>query len=396
MQEKADLVRGDVRAPLVDAVRRIADEISGPAADGVDREARFPAETLAALRAAGMLSACVPEELGGLGASVRELAAMCLALAQRCSSSGMVFAMHHIQLACIVRHGWSSAFFREHLREVARQQILIASVTSEVGVGGDMRRSLAGIEGTGAVRRLDKNAPTTSYGAEADELLVTCRRSADAPPSDQALVLLRQRDYRLEQTGTWDTLGMRGTCSPGFKLTSSFPEAQILPAPFADIAAQTMVPISHVLWGSVWLGIATEAVARARAFVRAEARKTPGTVPPGALRVAELSAELQTLRSHVQDLAREYEALLGDPAGVETLSSVGFALKINNLKIAASQAVLQITNHALNVIGVAGYKNDSKFSVGRLIRDAHSAALMIANDRIYATNAALLLVHKEA
>jgi hypothetical protein len=30
------------------------------------------------------------------------------------------------------------------------------------------------------------------------------------------------------------------------------------------------------------------------------------------------------------------------------------------------------------------------------LRDAHSAALMIANDRLLATNAALLLVYREA
>ena len=43
---------------------------------------------------------------------------------------------------------------------------------------------------------------------------------------------------------------------------------------------------------------------------------------------------------------------------------------------------------------MAGYKNDTPFSVGRHLRDALSGALMIANDRIHATNAGLLLVHK--
>ena len=50
---------------------------------------------------------------------------------------------------------------------------------------------------------------------------------------------------------------------------------------------------------------------------------------------------------------------------------------------------------ALGICGIAGYKNDTPFSVGRHLRDALSAALMIGNDRIHATNAALLLVHKD-
>ena len=49
----------------------------------------------------------------------------------------------------------------------------------------------------------------------------------------------------------------------------------------------------------------------------------------------------------------------------------------------------------LGICGIAGYKNDSPYSLGRHLRDAHSAALMIGNDRILATNASLLLVHKD-
>jgi len=44
---------------------------------------------------------------------------------------------------------------------------------------------------------------------------------------------------------------------------------------------------------------------------------------------------------------------------------------------------------------VAGYRNDSPYSVGRHLRDVMSAPLMIANDRIHQTNASLLLVAKE-
>jgi acyl-CoA dehydrogenase len=52
-------------------------------------------------------------------------------------------------------------------------------------------------------------------------------------------------------------------------------------------------------------------------------------------------------------------------------------------------------NQALLICGVVGYKNDSPFALGRHLRDAHSAALMVGNDRILATNASLLLVLKE-
>jgi len=43
---------------------------------------------------------------------------------------------------------------------------------------------------------------------------------------------------------------------------------------------------------------------------------------------------------------------------------------------------------------MAGYRNDSPYSLGRLLRDAQGAALMVNNDRIIANNAQLLLVHR--
>jgi acyl-CoA dehydrogenase len=43
---------------------------------------------------------------------------------------------------------------------------------------------------------------------------------------------------------------------------------------------------------------------------------------------------------------------------------------------------------------MAGYREDSEFSLGRILRDAHGAALMINNDRINANSAQMLLIHR--
>jgi len=335
----------------------------------------------------------VPVELGGMGCSMRDLAAMCEALGEHCSATGMVFAMHQIQVGSIVRHCGTSEYFRGYLRELVEKQLLIASVTSEVGVGGDMRSSVCAVERDGCSLTLAKDATTISYGGHADDLLITARREAGAPPSDQVLVLARKADLTLEQTGTWDTLGMRGTCSHGFKLRATGNCAQILGEEFATIASHTMVPFSHILWAGLWLGIASGAINRARAFVRGEARKKPGTLPPTAIRLAEAMNALQTMRASVYEVARDCEERMAD--GIDTLSTVAFALKMNNLKISASQQVFQIVYQAMQICGISAYKNNTPFSLGRPLRDSMSAALMVGNDRIYATNAQLALILKD-
>jgi acyl-CoA dehydrogenase len=305
----------------------------------------------------------------------------------------MVLAMHHIQVLSIVKHSSGKPELLEYARDLVREQRLIASVTSEVGPSGDMRRSVAAVQARGERFELVKQATTVSYGQHADDLLITARRDTDAAPNDQVLVLAPRGGYRLADVGAWDTLGMRGTCSPGAKVQVEGASWQILPVPFGEIATYTMVPVSHVLWSACWLGIATDAVERAGTMVRGKARAQPGVVPRAAQRLAEIVRKLQIMRDQVTGLAREYDELTL-ARDTDHLSSLAFALRINNLKLIASTMVVEIVSEALETCGIAAYRNDSPFSLGRHLRDAYSAALMINNDRIEDTNASLLLIHK--
>jgi acyl-CoA dehydrogenase len=375
------------------AAARVGAEVAAAHADRVDRDAVFPREAIDALRRERLLGAQVPRELGGLSASVADVAAMCTALGRHCANTAMVFAMHHIQLACVVRHGLSVPFLREYAAEVlAGRQALLASATTEAGVGGDVRNSVCSVERDGAQVKLTKNAPVISYGLDADGILATARRAPDAPSGDQVITLLRKEDYTLEQTGSWDTLGFRGTCSNGFVLSARAQPAQVFPQPYAEISAQTMLPVSHLLWSSLWLGIALDALERARGFVRAEARKKPGTPPPASLRLSELATLVQGFRATVNDAVRAYAAVMDDP---EAVSSMGIALRMNSLKISSSQLVVQAVTQAMLVCGIGSYRNDSRTSLGRHLRDAYGAMLMINNDRIHGANAQMLLVYKE-
>jgi acyl-CoA dehydrogenase len=387
--------RREIDERLMEKARRISVDVASANAAAVDRESRFPVEVFDALKRERLLGALVPEAFGGHGCRLPILAEICRAIGEGCASSGLILAMHYSQVASIARHATQSPFFQTYLRELADKQELIASVTSEVGIGGDMRSSICAVESRDGRLTLNKSSTSISYGAHADALLVTARRAPDAAANDQVLVLLRRPDYSLEVTGKWDTLGMRGTCSPPFRLSAALEERQILPEAFSVITEQTMVPFSHVLWGGCWLGIAGAAVAKARAFVRAQARRNPGATLPGGVRLAEAAADLQLMRDAVGDAARLCDDLMSTPEGAQELASMGVMIRLNNLKISSSQLVVQTIGRAMAVCGIAGYRQDTPFSLGRHLRDAHSAALMINNDRIYQTNASLLQVHKD-
>ena len=104
---------------------------------------------------------------------------------------------------------------------LVERQFLLASATTEVGVGGDVGPACApssvderyhppGEAGPGHLLR--RNTPTACWPRPG--------ASPDSPPNDQVLVLCRPPGLALEQIGGWDTLGFRGTCSLGYRLVA--------------------------------------------------------------------------------------------------------------------------------------------------------------------------------
>jgi acyl-CoA dehydrogenase len=392
-------------AALLDAARRIA-AVSAANADAVDREARFPREAFEAMRNERLLSAMIPRAFGGDGLALDGVARLCEALAQGCASTAMIYAMHQSQVACVVDHGAHVTWQRDLLARIVDEQLLLASATSEETIGGNMRTSACAVDLVDDAFTIEKLAPTISYGAYADCILVTARRHPDAPPSDQVLIVAPRDTFALEPRGTWDTLGMRGTCSEGHRLSASGHAAQILPAPFAKIADESMLPVSHTLWASVWVGISADAVNRAHHFFRNQARGKPGALPPSASRLAQavtLQRMMQSRLTAALDAVAEAtaermarEANESDQVDTPLGASIGLAADLNMLKLAISTTAIQVVQEALMICGMAGYKNDTEFSVGRHLRDLLSAPLMISNDRIELNTANLLLAQRHA
>jgi acyl-CoA dehydrogenase len=174
--------------------------------------------------------------------------------------------------------------------------------------------------------------------------------------------------------------------------------------PFAQVADQTKLPVTHTLWAAVWVGITSDAVNRAHQFFRTQARGKPGALPPSAGRLANAVAQLRMMQARLKDaldaasvasserVARDArEACDFDtPLG----ASLSLASDMNTLKLSISSAALEVVQETLMICGMAGYKNNTEYSVGRHLRDLFSAPLMISNDRIQLNTANLLLAQR--
>jgi acyl-CoA dehydrogenase len=360
---------------------RAAGEVAAAHAGAVDADARFPREAFAEIKKQRLLGMMVPSALGGEGASLAELADVCFILGQSCSSTGLIFAMHQIKMACVIRHHKGNPALERILKQIAAEQLLLASSTTEGQAGGNVRSSEAPVVHEGDEVTLERKATVISYAMEADGIVTTARRAADAAASDQVLVVLLKKDYTLEKLQSWDTLGMRGTHSEGFTLRARASAQQVMPEPYEKIHPQTMVPHAHILWGSVWAGIAAVATTKAQAFVRNALRGSGGQMPPGAAHFTKAASSLRTLRGVLNSALRNYQAVMNDE---KAISSLEFQSMITMTKVQVSELAQETVLAALRACGLSGFRNDSEFSIGRHLRDVLSAPLMINNDRILA------------
>jgi acyl-CoA dehydrogenase len=366
------------RDPFPPRTASVAAVAAAEAAD-VDRQARFPQAAIDAARAQKLLGAQIPQPFGGDGASIFDVTDMCYTLGRACSSTAMIFAMHQTKVACLVRHGTGSDWHEALMRRVAAEQLLLASSTTEGQNGGNVRSSSAAIEPTATGISLVRNATVISYGAQADGVVTIARRANDAAASDQVLVAFTKDNYTLERSLEWETLGMRGTCSAGFELKATGLAEQVFPEAYDKIHAQTMTPVAHLCWASAWAGIAAASVERAQLFIRKAARGAGGQMPPGAAHFTAAKMSLAKLRAMITANLDTYAAHEHDE---RALSSLDFQSQINLLKVEASELAVTTVMSAMRACGLSGYRNDGDFSVGRHLRDALSAPLMINNDRI--------------
>jgi acyl-CoA dehydrogenase len=358
---------------------RAAADVASTNSSAVDAEARFPGEAFAELRKQQLLGIQVPKSLDGEGAGIADIADVCYILGQSCSSTGLIYAMHQIKMACMVRHFKGHAALERILRRISAEQLLMASSTTEGQAGGNVRSSEAAVEHDGEHITLERKATVISYAVEADGIVTTARRAADAAGNDQVLLVLLKSDYTLERLQVWDTLGMRGTHSEGFTLRARAASGQIMPEPYERIHVQTMVPFAHLLWGSVWAGIAAAATAKAQSFIRHVVRQSNGQMPPGAAHFTQAVSSLRTLRGVLAANLRSYEASMSDE---KAIASLEFQAMITLTKVQVSELAVATVLASLRACGLSGYRNDTDFTIGRLLRDVLSAPIMISNDRI--------------
>lgn len=121
-----------------------------------DRSGEFPTKNYERMREAGYLRALVPQELGGLGAGLVEMAHAQQQLARGCASTALAVNMHHFQVGAAA-DGWrKGAPVEATLRRIAAEGIVLGSTGAEAIVAGGWTTSTTAVREDGSYRINDR------------------------------------------------------------------------------------------------------------------------------------------------------------------------------------------------------------------------------------------------
>ena len=350
----------ELRTDWVALAREIGPGFAARAAN-FDETDTFVAENYAELTARRFFSAGVPAELGGGGASHRELCAMLRELAHHCGSTALALSMHTHLLAATVWRWRQGQPVEPLLRRIAEEQIVLVSTGASdwLDSSGTADRVEGGYRVTG--RKI------FGSGSPAGTLLVTSAVYDD--PADGPTVLHFPVPIAAEGVtvlNNWRTLGMRATGSHDVLLDNVFvPEGAVsLRRPqgqwhtFFNVVVTVALPL--VL--SVYVGVAEAASDLAQGIAR---KKSQGRLDPNLpYLLGEMDNALVTAQLAVQGMVDLCDDYAFEPT-VQTANAVLIR------KTIAANACIQTVEKAFEVVGGGAFFR----SVGleRLLRDVHGA-----------------------
>ncbi|MFI1994565.1 acyl-CoA dehydrogenase family protein [Actinoplanes sp. NPDC020271] len=358
-------------------------------ARAVDTEARFPTEALTALRGSGLLGLLVPDEYGGLGGDLHDLAQIADLLGGACLSTAMIWAMHCQQVAAIVEFA-GPQLRAGLLPQIARGEVYIASVTSEKGKGGHLLSAQDALERSDERLHLHRDAPIVTGGLHADGFLITMRDLPDAPAGKVSLVYAPRAALNLTTSGSWNPLGMRGTHSIAMVLDATLDPTAIVgePGGFQQVAVRTFAPVGHVAWAACWLGAARGALRDVLHLVRSPAGRKQFSLDSELLR-----ARVARARMDLDTMAALLAQCISDARDTASVEEIPVQLRLNALKVYTAERSFAVVNTLTEIVGLRhGYMRDAPLGLERVLRDLRSASLNYANDRLIAANGAMALL----
>jgi len=350
----------DEQRMIRDLARDFADKEVRPIAEAIDRESRFPRETVARMGELGLMGIAVPEAHGGSGGDTVAYALALEEVARACASHAVIMSVNN-SLYCdpVFKYGNATQKARFLTPFASGRQIGCFALT-EPEAGSDASNQSTMATADGDAYMLDGRKVFVTNGREASAALVFAQTDRAAGHRGISAFLVEKGTPGFTVVKTEDKLGIRASDTAEFL----FERCRVSAAHrLGEVGQGFRIALGTLDGGRI--GIAAQAVgiaaaASAAAVAYARERKSFG-VP---------IAQHQMVQWMLADMATGIEAarLLTLRAAWLKDSGAPFGTEASMAKLFASETAMRVTTDAIQVHG--GYGFIKEYQVERHFRDA--------------------------
>lgn len=354
---------------LCAAAESIAHHVILPNAEEVDRECRWPQESLHALAEAGLTGLTVPARLGGHGQGMLGLAALTEVVGKACASTAMCFGMHCVATAVIAAKATRRQEER-YLTPIAAGEHITTLALSEAGTGSHFFIPETKLERSGDSFVVSGVKQFVTSGGHADSYVVSTLASTEAAVGEFSCLVIERTLPGLRWAEPWCGFGMRGNSSSALLLEQVRVPVENLLGQEGEQAwyvFEVVAPFFLTAMAGTYLGVAQAALDLTVQHLKA--RRHSHTAQP--------LAEVQTLQHRLGEMWTAVERsrlLLYQAARLGDLGNVNAITSILACKADAADTAVWVTNEAMTLCGGAAYRENS--TLARLLRDARASHVM--------------------
>jgi len=340
--------------------REFAENEIKPIAAEIDREARYPHETVKRMGELGLMGIYIPEKWGGAGADVVSYALALTEIARACGSHAVIMSVNNSLFCDPIYKFGTDAQREKFLRPVAagHEQGCFALTEPQAGSDATNQHTLAVRDGDQYVVNGRKIFVTS--GREASAALVLCQTNREGGHRGISALLIEKGTPGFLVPKTEDKLGIRASDTAEFVFEDCrVPVANRLGEEGMGFRiAMTGLDGGRIGIAAQALGLATGAFERSIAYARD--RKSFGVPIAQHQMVQWMLADMATAIEGARLLVLRAAALkdAGKPYG--TASAMA--------KLFASEIAMKVTTDAIQVHGGYGYIKE--YEVERYFRDA--------------------------
>jgi len=345
-------------------------EIASHAAE-VDRDGRFPTESVEALRRDGLLGLGVGPDHGGPGGTPVEVVQAIEQVAGACSSTGMIYVMHMVATQTLLAGIADGGVTAETAGRIAAGEHLTTLAYSEKGSRSHFWAQVSRAEHDGDGVRFDADKSWVTSAGHVDSYVTAVGAPGADGPTTTELYLVDANAPGISITGTYDGVGMRGNASTPMSFRSVHVASERrLGEPASGFGLMMSATLPWFVLGSAAcsVGIAGAALEAVVAHAsRARFEHLEGTS----------LADLPTIRARLADAKVRHmqaRALLYEVAGQVAAGAPEAELGVLALKAAAGEMAIDVTDRAMRIGGGAAYSRH--LPLERLFRDARAASVM--------------------